>query len=73
MHWCGEDSRGRRTGGWITSARYRHLPDVDAEQLGLRDNAVWAQWATRRAHRQHGVADLGEHRERATAGAEARS
>lgn len=32
--------------GWYATGRYKHLTDVDGEQL--RDNAKWREWVTRR-------------------------
>lgn len=42
MHFCfrGKD-RGKS--GWQETGEYRHLPDVDGEQL--RDTAAWRAWA----------------------------
>ena len=40
IHARGKD--GKAISGWYAIGQYKHLPDVDGEQL--RDNAKWQAW-----------------------------
>ena len=45
VHLDGRGKNGKRFGGWYAMREYRHLPEVNGEEL--RDNNVWQAWATK--------------------------
>ena len=44
MHIYARGKGGKALTGWWPFANYKHLPDVDGEQL--RDNVKWQAWVT---------------------------